>query len=261
MNKYQKELEFAKNLALKTGEIMLKYFRLTKTITKSNLTPVTEADIAISKMVIKEVKKFNSKHKVLDEEKQNTDIDSEYLWVCDPIDGTVPYSHHVPTSMFSLALCKNQEPIVAVTYDPYIKRMFYTKKGDYSYMNGKRIAVNKEGFKRGNYIYGLPRVRNGFNTNKLIKLLGEKGIKTSIIESIVYESMLLASGIIKAVITSAGHPWDRGAASLIIENAGGVCTNEKGKKTKILKDQKYFVASNGTVHNQVLEILQKSIDK
>lgn len=258
---YQKELKFAKNLALKAGQLMVKNFRNSKTSTKSNLTPVTEADIAISSMVIDEVKKFNPLHKVLDEEKQNTDIDSEYLWVCDPIDGTVPYAHHVPTSLFSIALCKNLEPVVAVTYDPFTKRMFYTKKDDASYMNNKQIKVNKFDFKEGDYIYGFPKRKKNFDINRFFDLIRKRKVNISLIESIVYECMLVAQGIVKASVTSAASPWDRAAAILIIENAGGKCTDEKGNRMPAFENPEYFITSNGVVHEEILEILQKSLKK
>ena len=54
---YRDELAFAKTLALKAGEIINKNFLHSKITTKSNLTPVTETDVSISKMVINEVKK------------------------------------------------------------------------------------------------------------------------------------------------------------------------------------------------------------
>ncbi|KKQ23876.1 MAG: Inositol-1-monophosphatase [Candidatus Roizmanbacteria bacterium GW2011_GWC2_37_13] len=258
---YRDELAFAKTLALKAGEIINKNFLHSKITTKSNLTPVTETDVSISKMVINEVKKHFPDHTVLDEELQNTQVDSEYIWVCDPVDGTVPFSHHVPTSMFSLALCFNERPVVAVTYDPFIKRMFYTKKDDYSYMNDRKISVNKEGFKKGDYIYGFPVRKKDFDLNRFVKLLSDKQINMSLIESIVYETMLLAMGIVKATVTSAAHPWDRAAAIMIIENANGKCTDENGDRMTAFGNPKYFITSNGTVHEEILNTLQKSLIK
>ena len=141
MGDFDIELEFAKQLALKAGEIIAKNFLHSTITTKLNLTPVTETDLAVSKLVISEVKKNFPSHEVFDEEFQHEKHDAEYLWVCDPVDGTIPFSHHIPTSMFSLALCKNNEPVVAVTYDPFMKRSLYTKSDSPSYINNNEIRV------------------------------------------------------------------------------------------------------------------------
>lgn len=154
MKQYKKELEFAKKLALKSGKIIRKNFLRSKITIKSDLSPITETDIAVSKLINKEVKKNFPDHVVLDEEINKVIPKEKYVWVCDPVDSTIPFSHHTPTSMFSLALCENGEPVVAVIFDPYFKRLLYTKKGDKTYMNGKKISVDKKDFKEGDIVYG-----------------------------------------------------------------------------------------------------------
>lgn len=256
---YTRELTFAKDLAFKAGEVMLSYFSRSTITVKRDLTPVTEADIAISRMVINEVRESFPTHSVMDEETQNGANQSEYLWVCDPIDGTIPFSHHIPAAAFSIALCKNGDPVVAVTYDPFMKRMLYTKSGDKSYMNGKVIKINKDKLKPGDFIFGKPYWKPGMDVNKFIKLLRAKGHHDFIVGSIVYEGMMVALGIVKAMVTIAANPWDRAAIMMIIENAGGKCTSETGKRLTVFGNPKYFIATNGTVHAEMLKLLKDSM--
>src|SRR3989339_746568 len=209
MKDFQVELEFAKQLALKAGEIITKNFLHSTITTKSNLTPVTETDLAVSKLVIEEVKNNFPTHEVFDEEFQHEKHDAEYLWVCDPVDGTIPFSHHIPTSMFSLALCKNSEPVVAVIYDPFMKRMLFTKADSPAYLNEKSIYVEPGKFVPGEFIFGIPYWNKDFNTNKYFDLIFKKKVRVTYVESIVYQSMLIAMGISKALIIIAASPWDR----------------------------------------------------
>lgn len=259
MDNYDRELEFAKDLSLKAGEIILKNFLHSTITVKSNLTPVTETDIAVSRMVIGTIKENFPDHQVLDEEIQNGKNDSEYVWVCDPIDGTIPFSHHIPTATFSLALCRNGETVVAVVYDPFIKRLLYTTEGGKSYMNDKVISVRKEPFKPGDLICGKPYWKEGVDPTTFIELLRKKQIRDYLTGSLVYEGMIVATGIMKGMITIGAHPWDRAAIKLIIENAGGKCTDEKGERMTVFGDPKFFVASNGLVHDELLEIINKSM--
>lgn len=261
MNDHIVELEFAKELALKAGEIITKNFLHSTITTKSNLTPVTETDLAISKMVINEVKKDFPNHEVFDEEFQHENHNAEYIWVCDPVDGTVPFSHHIPTSMFSIALCHNDEPVVAVIYDPFMKRLLYTITNSPSYMNEKEIRVKSGKFITGEYIFGIPYWNRSFDTNKYFDLIFKKKIGVSYVESIVYQSMLVATGISKALVIIAASPWDRAAAKMIIENAGGICTDENDKRLTVFGNPQYFIATNKEVHGEVIEMVQKCLHK
>src|SRR5690606_7148188 len=106
-------LAFAKTLATEAGQIMRDHFVLgIDTEWKQDATPLTIADTSINQLVIDQVKQRFPTHGVLGEE-ASFGTDREYLWVVDPVDGTMPYSHGIPTSTFSLALVQNGQPIVA----------------------------------------------------------------------------------------------------------------------------------------------------
>lgn len=261
MEDYSKELAFAKDLALKAGEIILRNFRHSTITVKDNLTPVTETDIAISQMVINSVRESFPTHRVLDEEIQNVKTDSDFLWVCDPIDGTIPFSHHIPAAMFSIALCKKGEPVVAVIYDPFMKRLLHTALGLDSYMNDKVIGVRKEKLVAGDYIFGKPYWKDGIDAGKFISLLKEKKLRDYMVGSLVYEGMMVATGVVKAMITIGANAWDRAAIKMIIENAGGKCTDETGERLTVFGNPKYFIATNGIVHEEILGIINKSLLK
>ena len=96
-------LEFAKDIALKAKEIMLKYFYEDNGSTyKEDNTIVTKADKEINSYLIEKVKEKYPDHSVDGEEEQFGE--SKYVWVCDPVDGTAMYSRHIPTAVFSIPL-------------------------------------------------------------------------------------------------------------------------------------------------------------
>src|SRR6185437_220297 len=94
-------LDFAKSLAQEAGQIMLEYFKPdVQHHLKEDKTIVTIADEKINRLVINKVEKVFPDHSVLGEEASNTKT-HEYAWICDPIDGTNPYSKGIPVSTFS----------------------------------------------------------------------------------------------------------------------------------------------------------------
>ena len=101
----EKYLLFAQNLAKGAEEIALKYFGFDVENTwKQDNTPLTKADTEINDFVIKAVNETFPSHSIYGEEKSDTKENSPYVWVCDPIDGTMPFSCGLPIFTFSLAL-------------------------------------------------------------------------------------------------------------------------------------------------------------
>jgi myo-inositol-1(or 4)-monophosphatase len=101
----EKYLSFAKAVAAESAEIALKYFSFeTETTWKGDNTPLTVADTEINDLVIKRINEAYPEHSIYGEEKSDIKENSQYIWVCDPIDGTMAFSCGLPIFVFSIAL-------------------------------------------------------------------------------------------------------------------------------------------------------------
>ena len=140
-----KYLEFAKEIAYKAGEVMIKYFKgNTNASYKYDQTIVTKADTEINSYLVERVKKEFPTHCVDGEEEQFGE--SNYVWVCDPVDGTAMYARHIPIAVFSLALVVDGTPIIGVVYDPFTDILYSAIKEQGAYKNGKKLTVNNMKF-------------------------------------------------------------------------------------------------------------------
>ncbi len=90
---------------------------------------VTVADQEINQLVIDEVARIFPEHDVMGEEGDGVRKDTKYIWITDPIDGTIPYSRNIPISVFSLALTFDGKPIVGCVYQPFLDEMYYAETG------------------------------------------------------------------------------------------------------------------------------------
>src|SRR3989344_9127635 len=105
ITKMEKYLEFAKNLAKEAEKIALRYFSFEVDSTwKEDNTPLTKADTEINDLVIKRINESYPEHSIYAEEKSDRKENSKYIWVCDPIDGTMAFSCGLPMFVFSIAL-------------------------------------------------------------------------------------------------------------------------------------------------------------
>ena len=83
----QEYLTFAKGLALEAGEAMRQYFGTKPGAhLKADNTIVTVADEEINQLVIDRVRAAYPDHDI-DGEEASDRRGSDYVWVCDPIDG------------------------------------------------------------------------------------------------------------------------------------------------------------------------------
>ncbi len=258
----EKYLEFAKEIALKAGEITLKYFKSDNGSNyKYDKTIVTKADTEINSYLISRVKETFPTHSVDGEEEQFGS--SEMVWVCDPVDGTAMYARHIPVSVFSLALVENGSPIVGVVYDSFMGNLYSAVKGGGAYLNGEKISVNS---------YALDDMQSLANFDmwpkaeyNLYGAFGELGMRTYAVDlgSIIRSAMCVANGeFTLALFPGTLHKnCDIAAAKVIVEEAGGKVTDLFGGEQRYDRDINGAVISNGKVHEEVLATLKKHITK
>jgi myo-inositol-1(or 4)-monophosphatase len=173
--------------------------------------------------------------------------------VCDPIDGTIPFSHGYPIFTFSLALTKNGESILAVVYDPINDRLFTAEKGKGAYLNGTKISVSTTSDFSKTCLISLD-AEDRFPL--LRQQLMEKNCRVVNLYSCVYLSMLVASGEFVAQVFGHNNPWDAAAVKVIVEEAGGKVTNLLGEEQLYNQFTNGFIASNGAIHEKLAGILK-----
>lgn len=253
-------LEFAKALALESGEIMQKHFMGDLGITyKDNQSRVTVADLAINDLVIERVKQNFPTHSVRGEEKSNQRAGDRYVWVCDPIDGTFPYSAGLALGMFSLALVKDGVPIIAVIYEPITGRLYSAEKGKGATLNDQSIHVSDKGLVSGTRIDVCDTVNKSLADLRAVGTkLFEDGIKLSSLRSSVVIGGMVADGSLAAMLTYTPHPHDIAAIKLIVEEAGGRVTDLFGNDQRYDQEIKGAILSNGVVHDELVALIAQT---
>lgn len=256
----QEYLEFSKKIALEAGDIMNRFFLTASATWKSDGTPLTEADTKINSLVIERINESYPDHSILGEEESDRK-DSKFTWVCDPIDGTMPFSHGLPISSFSLALCEDGRPIIGVVYDPFMKRLFYATVGGGSFCNGIKIHVNeKTGSNALVDVCGFPSTKAVVDAGGgIFDSLFSKSIRVTSLWSAVLPSCLVAGGNYSGVILNVPFPHDPAAIKVIVEQAGGKVTDLFGNDQRYDQPTKGFIASNGVIHEELVKSVKESI--
>lgn len=255
-------LQFAVAVAHEAGNIMRDYAGKARESvqTKSNNTPVTEADTKINQLLIDRVQQEFPDHGVLGEE-DSVHADRSQLWVCDPIDGTAGFILGAPTAMFSLAYVVDGESQVAVMYEPLLDKMFTAIKGQGAQLNAQLNAQplhvsTTEGLRRAS-VGVTASVDQIFARKPFFDALIAAEAFISTVPGNVFKASLVSQGLMDAFVFPGRGAHDIAAEKLIIEEAGGKVTNLDGEEQRYDRAIRGAVVSNGgPIHDALVKLLR-----
>lgn len=252
---FQKELDEAKKIARLSGKIILEYFDADQnTQFKNDDSPVTKADVLVNELIIERLSKLFPKDAIVGEEKSISELSNDRTWLCDPIDGTVGYVWGTPTAMFSLALVIEGKPVLGVTYDAFLDRLYEGVVGQGSFCNGVRLKVSDHSLERGHV--AITSSVEKIKTHKYIPKLQAAGAFLPVFSGAVYKSCLVAKGKFEGYIEYGVGTHDMAAVQVLIREAGGKITDLEGKDLYYGTPFKGAIVSNGIVHEELVEMVR-----
>lgn len=158
--------------------------------------------------------------------------------------------------MPSVAAIFQGEIVVGVIYDCHRNELFTAVKGRGSYMNGERISVGSQSA-IGDAIVAMgspPGSESMEMSLKGIVALMPKVRTIRILGSAALMLAWVANGRLTAYWEYDLSSWDIAAGALLIKEAGGRMTDLSGTDFN-LRTRK-ICASNGKIHNELLEIIR-----
>lgn len=251
---------FAVELADIAANISSKNFRQQFEInSKEGNYPVTAIDLEIEAKIRNLIKHNYPDHGVIGEEFANSGVDKEYVWVIDPIDGTVAYTTGKATYSTLIALLKDGEPVMGIIDQPIMKERFIGVKEYGAWLNGNRLKTSN--------CNDLATARLNATTPNMFKTEYEKAAFSALQNMVRVTSFggdsyaygLLAAGHIDIIIESDLKYYDVASVIPIIEESGGVITNWDGELICLGNfTGRCLVSANKELHKLVLDIINKA---
>jgi myo-inositol-1(or 4)-monophosphatase len=249
---------FLKEIVCDAGNILINYFKKNIKINyKGPRDLVTEADTSVESF-LKEKLKNKFPHIPFIGEEGGLEEKFDTCFIVDPLDGTTNFAHHYPAFCISLAYMELNDIKFGVIYDPLRKEMFWAEKGKGSFLNKKNIKVSDQkelkksllatGFPYSDLI--MPKILNYFN--HIIPHC--QGIRRG--GSAALDLSYTAIGRFDGFFELGLKPWDVAAGILLVKEAGGIVTTPEGLEATPFGGE--YVATNGFIHQQLLEIIKKT---
>lgn len=260
----EQKIELAQNIvtiAKKAGSFIVntEIHQITEKGDASNV--VTDIDVKCQQYIIKECLNCIPQSSFLAEEDNQQQVSEKFTWVVDPIDGTTNYMYEYQHSCISIALYYQMKGIIGVVYNPYLDECFVGIEDIGSYCNGKEIHTNNYELNESLIMVGTSPYDKTLadKTFEIIKklFLEARDIRRS--GSAALDLCYLACGRIDAFYEHILQPWDYGAGSIIVRNAGGVIESITENALNELKPTG-LICSNGKCHNELRNIVLNMIN-
>jgi len=250
-------LKAACGAAKKAAEYLYRKQGAGKARYKKGRELVTEADIESQEIIFDELERFGLPFQ---SEEKNSKLSKGTRWVVDPIDGTEHFVRNAPFYSVSIALVKDDVPVIGAVNVPGLDLEYCAQKGEGAFRNGKPIHVSR--------VVSLDYASVFIHPYRRFKMVGYEGAFLQLSKKIrhpryfassEFELAFMAEGAADAVAKPAFRLWDVAAGAVIVTEAGGKITDFDGKPWNAKSNA--LLASNGRVHRALLDLIRKERGK
>lgn len=251
------------DIVIEASSLMLTTdFQVTQKQGAANI--VTSSDIAVQEFLRSRLSELLPNCGFLCEEEDAHDLAHEYTWIIDPIDGTANYSRGIRECAICVGLKHNSKMELAAVYLPRLDELFTAQRGKgatlHHPVSGKPsqpILVSQRPFANSIMCTALPVyykeyapvcsniIRNVFMQCNDIRRFG----------AAAPELCYIAMGRCELYFEYLLSPWDFAAASLILEEAGGILSDLEGQPLKYTNRSGVLAANNKENLNRLLSIV------
>jgi len=224
--------------------------------TKPDLTPVSDADLAVEDELRELLAGLRPADAVHGEERADTGH-ARRRWIIDPIDGTKNYVRGVPVWATLIALMDGPDVVTATVSAPALGRRWWAARGDGAWT---RVLGRHAAPCRVSTVADLRDASLSFSSLSGWFDLGRGDRFVQLTRDIwrtrgfgdFWSYMLVAEGAVDVATEPDLELHDMAACSLIVTEAGGRFSNLDGHDGPVGRSA---VASNGLLHAAVLDRL------
>lgn len=259
-NEVAEALAFAQQAIQRAGQLALRYFRqpleIDNKLDGGRFDPVTRADREVEAYLRAELGRRFPGVGVVGEEEGITPGDSDLSWVIDPIDGTKAFISGLPTWGLLLGLRQGERVLAGLMNQPMTGELYYGSaagaflrhRGQVTPLRSRQSSCLAEAllycthesmFVEPDHLAAFRRIAS---KARLQRFGGD-----------CYAYCMLALGQVDLVVEDTLQPYDIIPLIPIIEAAGGVVTDARGRLP--LNGGFVIAAANRQLHAEVMSLL------
>lgn len=249
-------LATALEAARAAADVVRRYYRSNLAVTiKADKSPVTVADVETEKTIRAIVSARYPDHGFYGEETEASGLDSEYVWIVDPIDGTNNFGRGMPGFSVSVGVLRYGRPFCGAVYDPLSGQLFTGLAGHGAWLDDRPLRLTPAGLSarslfcaRTPYRDGPPDFAWAWLSRYRLRRVGSTALHLCYV----------ATGALAFVHDQRASLWDIAGAAPVVIEAGGLLTAERGAPIFPLDPDGYhgeaiaLLAGDPLAHDQAL---------
>jgi myo-inositol-1(or 4)-monophosphatase len=216
--------KLALQVATEASRLVLAGFRHDATVSlKADQEPVTQYDLQSERLIRERLAQLTPDIPVVGEE-QGGQASGEFTWYCDPIDGTINFSHGHPFFAVSLGVARDGVPFAGAVVAPALRLWWRGSRDDRAFRCEAPCVVRSASelgqavITSGLPVRGKPAEQSGLG---LLSRLSPHVRDVRRCGSAAIELCMVADGTYDVYLTRALSPWDTCAGAAILLAAGG----------------------------------------
>ncbi len=239
------------------GDIAKRHYgRSPETRTKNDGSPVTIADINAERAARQWIEQRFPDDGIIGEELAPVRSGAARRWILDPIDGTYTFLQTVPLWGTLVAVAEADSVIAGAAYFPSLDEIIVAAPGEGCWWNGARAGVSTvaELGKARLVTTDARFIRDAARRERWMRL--QDGARTMRTWGDCYGYLLVATGRAEIMVDDVIADWDGAALMPIINEAGGVFTDWRGRATAFGGDA---IATNAKLGAIVRDVLAPAV--
>lgn len=251
--------QLAHRLADAAAAITLSYFRTNLSVDdKSDDSPVTRADRETEAALRRMINDAFPEHGIIGEEYGAENEDAEFVWVLDPIDGTISFINGVPLYTTIVGLLKDGVPWFGLVDQPVLKDRWVGGAGQDTTYNGAAAHVRSCASLAEASVYVTAPDFFSADDLSCVDRLTQAVKLRRFGGTDCYHYGMVASGWTDIACEELSV-YEYGAMVPIIESAGGVMTDWQGNRLTGRAVRQVLASGDSRVHDAAVAILSEEI--
>lgn len=252
MSNLQHYNDVSQSAAHEAGKVLLKHLGRVAAKEKGPRDLVTQADLEAQSTIKQTLLDRFPDHGFLGEEGNSENVDAEFCWIVDPLDGTTNFVHQLPGFAVSIALMQNGEIVSGTIFDPIANECFSAIRHEGALRNGEPIQASSC-TELGNSLlvcsFPSQTDRDGIEIKRFLNVMPKATVRR--MGSAAMNLAYIACGRLDGYWASSLSIWDMAAGLLIATEAGASFSHIDGGPIN-LKDPQFVAAATPELHQQLL---------